>query len=96
MLLTVKCLKVVLVPQDPQGPAWLELLAFPDPRDLEAAPQVPLEPGAFQALQEAFRGALGASCPVGPLGPRLPVLLVVQNCTGSNKARPKEVVGGRY
>ena len=88
MLLTVKCLKVVLVPQDPQGPAWLELLAFPDPRDLEAAPQVPLEPGAFQALQEAFRGALGASCPVGPLGPRLPVLLVVGAPASDSVARP--------
>ena len=81
---------MVLVSQDPQGPAWLELLAFLDPRDLEAAPQVPLEPGAFQALQEAFRGALGASCLVGPLGPRQPVPLVVAAPASDSVARPPE------
>ena len=79
---------MVLVSQDPQGPAWLELLAFLDPRDLEAAPQVPLEPGAFQALQEAFRGALGASCLVGPLGPRQPALLAVAAPASDSVARP--------
>ena len=81
---------MVLGSQDPQGPAWLELLAFLDPRDLEVAPQVPLEPGAFQALQEAFRGALGASCLVGPLGPRLPALLAVVAPASDFVARPPE------
>ena len=76
---------------DPQGPAWLELLAFLDPRDLEAVPQVPLEPGAFQALQEAFRGALGASCLVGPLGPRKPVLPVVVAPAFDSVAPPPEM-----
>ena len=75
--MTLGCLKVVLASQDP---AWVELQAFPGPRDLEAVPLVPLEPGAFLALQEAFHGdhgALEASCLVGPLGPRKPVLPVV-------------------
>lgn len=88
MLLTLEeCLKVVLLFQDP---VWLELLAFLDPRDLDAAPQVPLEPGAFQALQEAFRGALGASCLVGPLGPRQPVLLAVAAPASDSAAPPPE------
>ena len=81
---------MVLLFQDPQDPVWLELLAFLDPRDLDAAPQVPLEPGAFQALQEAFRGALGASCLVGPLGPRQPVPLVVAAPASDSVARPPE------
>ena len=69
----------------------MDLLAFLDPRDLEAVPQVPLEPGAFQALQEAFRGALGASCLVGPLGPSLkPVLLAVAGPASDSVARPPE------
>ena len=64
-----------------------------DPQDLEAAPQVPLEPGAFRALQEAFqafRGALGASCLVGPLGPRQPALLAVAAPASDSVARPPE------
>ena len=71
----------------------MDLLAFLDPRDLEAAPQVHLEPGAFRALQEAFqafRGALGASCPVGPLDPRKPVLLAVVGSASDSVARPPE------
>ena len=76
--------------QDPQVLAWLDLLAFLDPQDLEAAPQVPLEPGAFQALQEAFRGALGASCLVGPLGPKQPVPLAAVEPASDSATRPPE------
>ena len=72
----------------------MDLLAFLDPRDLEAVPQVRLEPGAFRALQEAFqafRGALGASCLVGPLGPSLkPVLLAVAGPASDSVAQPPE------
>ena len=89
--MTLGCLKVVLASQDP---AWVELQAFPGPRDLEAVPLVPLEPGAFLALQEAFHGdhgALGASCLVGPLGPRKPVLPVVVAPAFDSVAPPPEM-----
>ena len=89
--MTLGCLKVVLASQDP---AWVELQACPGPRDLEAVPLVPLEPGAFLALQEAFHGdhgALEASCLVGLLGPRKPVLPVVVAPAFDSVAPPPEM-----